>query len=813
MSNWEDFFTNVVELMTSNSTPSPQVASASSENTNYEAFRAFDHSDFTRWRSTKFDVSESSSSSSHSSPAGSISSSTMEYFEGEWLKIDFGVGNQKTVRHYKLTLPETDNAPIHWSFEGSNNDTNWTILDIQTGTWINPDNSKTALMLVVDISGSMGWENRLVNAKTALIDFVNDAPSHIEQIGLISFSNNAQVRQDFTSVRADVITAINALSANGGTNYKDGLKKTLQRFDAHAELASYNKAVFFMSDGKPNTGEEGEKYYTSGSSENSFSSRDIVIHSCAYGSGITCTGPYGTWLQDMADNTDGTCNIAPDGDVLKEITEGIFSLVDLTYECVNPSDLAFRYYRLNIWANKADTDNTEVVQWFLSEQNLGECESSSASTPTSLSSQSTSSSSSSKSSSSTSSLSSSSTSSSSLSSSSSSSSSSISSQSSSSSRSSSSRSSKSSLSSVSSSFRSSSSSPQSSSSIYDKIVRSRSKYLTYLSNCKNFESISNPLVGKEVGMTVRGHFSEDVSISTFEDYRQYAFQGGLNKTLLNQATVYAPDASNLFSMGSGMVRIYLSVPYPIQHGLFGPVTNKEDYYLRDYIIMGVNLGDFYTTQPGIYAAFTPDGIEFTHWSKKGRHTVLDTQSNISANESFTISFMWDKEGLFTDLQANMAISINDELTAFDTAVLGNDSLQGLYSGDDVNEDANFCLLDTPMSKSMLTGTVKRIEIYSTVAPESIVSSNSSQSPLSSSSFSYDFRRASAPLSFTYEIILGHKVDIQPVEFFVVAKTKVNLASLHGSAPDLTKQDEGVAYSVEKLLRHKGTTSDMQETKE
>lgn len=52
----------------------------------------------------------------------------------EWLKQDFGVGNEKTIVKYTLNNGGVANGVIKdWTFEGSNNDTNWDILDTQTG--------------------------------------------------------------------------------------------------------------------------------------------------------------------------------------------------------------------------------------------------------------------------------------------------------------------------------------------------------------------------------------------------------------------------------------------------------------------------------------------------------------------------------------------------------------------------------------------------------------------------------------------------------------------------------------------------------
>ncbi|MGG3504995.1 discoidin domain-containing protein [Paenibacillus lautus] len=102
-------------VMTSNSTPSPYVVSASSADPNYPAYLAFDGVNATV---TDCWVCPSNSG---------------------WLKIDLGtqiaVGNYEIEKGYRFAA----DAPKEWTFEGSNNDADWTILDTQTNqiNWTN----------------------------------------------------------------------------------------------------------------------------------------------------------------------------------------------------------------------------------------------------------------------------------------------------------------------------------------------------------------------------------------------------------------------------------------------------------------------------------------------------------------------------------------------------------------------------------------------------------------------------------------------------------------------------------------------------
>ena len=98
---------SVVTDMTSNSDPSPQVASADGEySAAYAAYKAFN---------------------------GNFTSDNWDYSGGSyphWLKIDLGSGNEKIITAYSLTeAGSTTYSPTAWTFDGSNNDSDWTTLD------------------------------------------------------------------------------------------------------------------------------------------------------------------------------------------------------------------------------------------------------------------------------------------------------------------------------------------------------------------------------------------------------------------------------------------------------------------------------------------------------------------------------------------------------------------------------------------------------------------------------------------------------------------------------------------------------------
>ena len=103
-------FTNFAPTnMTTNSLPTPYVASASSYYAHHP-YKAFDGDPATYWEADNA-------------------------WQYGWLKIDFGSGNSWNALQYDIQArnPAFGSAPKDWTFEGSNDNSNWDILDTVTG--------------------------------------------------------------------------------------------------------------------------------------------------------------------------------------------------------------------------------------------------------------------------------------------------------------------------------------------------------------------------------------------------------------------------------------------------------------------------------------------------------------------------------------------------------------------------------------------------------------------------------------------------------------------------------------------------------
>jgi uncharacterized protein YegL len=130
------------------------------------------------------------------------------------------------------------------------------------GTTVGDRLAKTATVLVMDTSGSMGytWQGgiKIESAKEAALQFI----SHVEQenlvqgtehwIGVVGFSNNANLILPLTNNYAKARNAVISLHATNATNLGAGLLMGLEQVSGlGGEVQRY---VTILSDGNTNTG-------------------------------------------------------------------------------------------------------------------------------------------------------------------------------------------------------------------------------------------------------------------------------------------------------------------------------------------------------------------------------------------------------------------------------------------------------------------------------------------------------------------------------------------------------------------------------
>ena len=110
----------------------------------------------------------------------------------------------------------------------------------------------TDIMLVVDNSGSMLSNNKMILAKQAAVEFTKELMqlnSQSVRIGLVTFNTEGYIDLDLNSYDQHVIDKINLIKANGGTNIQKGvyLAQTILKGSQ-----AMNKMMIVLSDGYPN---------------------------------------------------------------------------------------------------------------------------------------------------------------------------------------------------------------------------------------------------------------------------------------------------------------------------------------------------------------------------------------------------------------------------------------------------------------------------------------------------------------------------------------------------------------------------------
>ena len=112
------------------------------------------------------------------------------------------------------------------------------------------------IVLVFDISGSMGSSGKLAAAKAAAISFINTIIGRNEghRIAIVSFNSNPNVVQDFTDNATVLTTAINGFNAEGSTHLEGGIYRASLLLSSASHHAANGKSIVVLGDGLPTRG-------------------------------------------------------------------------------------------------------------------------------------------------------------------------------------------------------------------------------------------------------------------------------------------------------------------------------------------------------------------------------------------------------------------------------------------------------------------------------------------------------------------------------------------------------------------------------
>ena len=118
------------------------------------------------------------------------------------------------------------------------------------------DTPKYDIYLVIDVSGSMQDESKLVFAKQAALEFVDTFQldqSSDHRIGLVAFSDYAQMLVELDDNSKNLKEGINKLYPEGATAMGDGISIATQSLSENTRPDA-QKIIVLLSDGMSNTG-------------------------------------------------------------------------------------------------------------------------------------------------------------------------------------------------------------------------------------------------------------------------------------------------------------------------------------------------------------------------------------------------------------------------------------------------------------------------------------------------------------------------------------------------------------------------------
>ncbi|PKK84278.1 MAG: hypothetical protein CVT49_03880 [candidate division Zixibacteria bacterium HGW-Zixibacteria-1] len=183
------------------------------------------------------------------------------YLERGELPPNEAIRTEEFVNHFKYNYASPENGPFAVHIEGAPSifGQNCQLLRIGIkGFDIRPENRKPAnLVFVIDVSGSMGREDRLGLVRKSLRMLVDNLNSK-DQVGIVVYGSSGRVILEPTSIneKEKILTAIEWLVPDGATNAEEGIRLGYQMADKMFEKGKINR-IILCSDGVANVGVTG----------------------------------------------------------------------------------------------------------------------------------------------------------------------------------------------------------------------------------------------------------------------------------------------------------------------------------------------------------------------------------------------------------------------------------------------------------------------------------------------------------------------------------------------------------------------------
>ena len=154
--------------------------------------------------------------------------STTDVAYPHWWKYDLGEGNEKTVNKYTIQARDTsgETAAKDFKLQGSNNDSDWTDLDIQTGETYTNGQKKTYTGLSEGVNTTAYRYYRFLgtsNNSGATPNYMQIAEYEMMELSLQSYSEDTIKEQGTYSLKvvAVITDSLNDTLTKTLTDYKD----------------------------------------------------------------------------------------------------------------------------------------------------------------------------------------------------------------------------------------------------------------------------------------------------------------------------------------------------------------------------------------------------------------------------------------------------------------------------------------------------------------------------------------------------------------------------------------------------------------
>lgn len=111
------------------------------------------------------------------------------------------------------------------------------------------DNRIGEVWILLDRSGSMGYGNKMNDAKSGSIDFAKDAVSKQFAVGVIGFDHEVEVKTDLQlEIDENWINSVNSLYAKGATALFLAMKEAANKWKSYQR---FKKVILIATDGEP----------------------------------------------------------------------------------------------------------------------------------------------------------------------------------------------------------------------------------------------------------------------------------------------------------------------------------------------------------------------------------------------------------------------------------------------------------------------------------------------------------------------------------------------------------------------------------